>query len=169
VVEGSNAVEPDDPTKSGFNFDGWYTDPGLTSRYNFGTPVNADLTLYAGWTRNPVYLVEFESNGGTEIAHQDIEENETAVRPDPPVKSGYTFAGWYLDEACTVPYDFSTPVTHDIDLYAKWDPVPVDPDEPAASNPPTGDAGRPVLWFALTVTSMFGIVIVRRRSVGQVL
>lgn len=38
----------------------------------------------------------------------------------PPEKPGYTFAGWYADDACTVEYDFGTMPATGITVYAKW-------------------------------------------------
>jgi uncharacterized repeat protein (TIGR02543 family) len=35
----------------------------------------------------------------------------------------YNFAGWYTDQACTSAYDFDSPVTKDITLYAKWSEI----------------------------------------------
>ena len=35
-----------------------------------------------------------------------------------PQKDSYIFKGWYTDSACTVPYDFSRPVTTNFKLYA---------------------------------------------------
>lgn len=37
-----------------------------------------------------------------------------------PVRPGYTFDGWYSDPECTIPFDFSKPVTGDLHIYAKW-------------------------------------------------
>ncbi|MCC2508339.1 InlB B-repeat-containing protein [Methanimicrococcus blatticola] len=39
-----------------------------------------------------------------------------------PEKEGYIFGGWYLDPACTEPYDFSQPVTEGFYLFPKWIP-----------------------------------------------
>ncbi len=39
---------------------------------------------------------------------------------EPPEKEGYIFGGWYLDRACTQPYDFSQPVNEGFYLYPKW-------------------------------------------------
>ena len=44
----------------------------------------------------------------------------TASVPAAPIKEGYVFAGWYTDELCTNAYSFTTPVTQNITLYAKW-------------------------------------------------
>ena len=62
----------------------------------------------------------FDSNGGSSVPSQEIEDGNQVVKPTDPVRECYEFAGWYVDEALTVPYDFATPVTSDMTLYAKW-------------------------------------------------
>lgn len=66
------------------------------------------------------YTVTFNSNGGSEVAAQTVEEGETATEPADPTKDGYTFVGWCSDEELTTEYNFSTAVTADITLYAEW-------------------------------------------------
>ena len=64
------------------------------------------------------YTVRFDSNGGNKTyASQRVNENETAYNPGNTNKSGYTFIGWYLNG---YKYNFSTPVTSDITLVAKY-------------------------------------------------
>lgn len=76
-------------------------------------------------TEPPVvyYTVTFESNGGSEVDPQTIEEGLVATEPEAPTMDGYTFAGWYADAELTAVYDFATPVTSDITLYAAWEEV----------------------------------------------
>jgi len=70
---------------------------------------------------DPTYhTVSFDSDGGSSVDSQEVEEGDLATRPANPTRSHYTFAGWYLDG---VPYDFSAPVTEDIELVAHWTPV----------------------------------------------
>jgi len=69
------------------------------------------------------YTVSFDANGADSIVldSQRIKAGKTATEPAvKPRRKGYTFGGWYTDEACTQAYDFSTPVTADLTLYAKW-------------------------------------------------
>ena len=69
------------------------------------------------------YTVSFNANGKDAAMpdSQRVKEGKTATEPaDKPQLKGYTFGGWYTDEACTQAYDFSTPVTSDMTLYAKW-------------------------------------------------
>ena len=46
--------------------------------------------------------------------------------PDNPTKDGYTFKGWYTDVNLTNEFDFNTPITSNITLYAKWDNAVID-------------------------------------------
>ena len=66
------------------------------------------------------YTVTFESNGGSEVEQQIVEEGMNAVEPEAPVKEGYTFVGWYADATLTRAYDFSAPIAADLTLYAAW-------------------------------------------------
>lgn len=69
----------------------------------------------------PVRIVDFDSNGGSDVQAQDVYDMKHATKPEDPTKEDYVFAGWYTDEELTNAYDFSTPVTQDITLYAKWE------------------------------------------------
>jgi uncharacterized repeat protein (TIGR02543 family) len=119
VAHGSLASQPSNPTKTGSTFGGWYSDAGLTNAFSFTTPISADITLFAKWTLNS-YTVTFNSNGGSAVNSQSIQYNSTATQPPGPTKSANTFGGWYTDAGLTTPYNFSTPVSADITLFAKW-------------------------------------------------
>lgn len=49
VTAGSPATQPDNPTKTDYVFSGWFADEELTTVYQFGTPINANTTIYAQW------------------------------------------------------------------------------------------------------------------------
>lgn len=125
VEEGAQAVRPANPTKNGFTFGNWYADAELTTVFDFDTPINNDITLYAKWLDpndpNTIFTIRFNSNGGSVIEDQLISEGNTASRPQNPSKSGFGFAGWFSDEGLTMGYNFDSPVTQNITLYAKWD------------------------------------------------
>lgn len=63
------------------------------------------------------HTVTFDTNGGTAIAPQTVDDKAKAKEPTAPTRSGWTLEGWYLDGA---KYDFNTPVTQDITLKAGW-------------------------------------------------
>ena len=70
------------------------------------------------------YTVTFNANGhGTAPTPQTVASGQKATEPTPaPTATGYTFGGWYKDQICSndKKFDFDTPITEDITLYAKW-------------------------------------------------
>ena len=69
------------------------------------------------------YTVTFDANGKDAAIpdSQRVKEGKTATEPSTkPQCKGYTFGGWFTDAACTKAYDFSSSVTADMTLYAKW-------------------------------------------------
>lgn len=50
VRTGATATKPDDPTKTGYTFGGWYTDDTFATEFNFASPVSVDTTIYAKFT-----------------------------------------------------------------------------------------------------------------------
>ncbi|OPZ89184.1 MAG: hypothetical protein BWY74_02836 [Firmicutes bacterium ADurb.Bin419] len=66
------------------------------------------------------FVVTFDSNGGTEIEKQKVIYNGKVQIPDEPEKEGYIFENWYQDKDLTEVFDFNTPVTGDLTLYAKY-------------------------------------------------
>ena len=139
VTHNGTAATPSAPTKAGYTFDGWFTDKDYTKSYDFATPVTDDITLYAKW-EIASYNVNFDSMGGSSLDNQQVTYNGTAATPSAPTKAGYTFDGWFTDKDYTKSYDFATPVTDDITLYAKWNKIPDQqkPNETPADNPSTG-------------------------------
>ena len=71
--------------------------------------------------------VSFSAGEGSKVDFQTTAANGSIAKPADPTREGYTFAGWYTDEACTEAYDFSAAVTADITLYAKWTKNAVNP------------------------------------------
>ena len=68
------------------------------------------------------YLAKRDSVGGTDVASQSLTYGEVIEEPAPPTREGYTFGGWYSDNALNDPWDFGTQVAGDTELYAKWIP-----------------------------------------------
>lgn len=81
---------------------------------------------YDSGNKDITYSVIYKSMGGSEVATQEVIVNDCATKPTDPTKAGYIFEGWYLDSACTIPYDFSNKVTNSVILYAKWIPESVE-------------------------------------------
>lgn len=70
--------------------------------------------------KSQAHRVKFNSQGGSSVKDQTPASGSTVSKPADPTREGYTFGGWYTDEACTEAYDFSSPVAADMTLYAKW-------------------------------------------------
>ena len=92
----------------------------------------------------PGYTVAFDTRGGSTVPSAMTAQNKTMVAPANPERSGYTFAGWYKDAACTQAWDFAKDVvTADMTLYAKWTKNAVNPggNGGSGSNGGSGNAG----------------------------
>ena len=88
------------------------------------------------------WTVSFNSNGGSACDTKFVAATDgKLVKPADPTRDGYTFGGWYTDEACTQAYDFSTPVTADLTLYAKWTKNAVNPGGNGGSGSNGGNGG----------------------------
>lgn len=127
--------EPEYPAnleKNAYKFDGWYTTAGCYagSEVNWATATMpaSDVTLYAKWV--PVthtvktYQTENDlSNVGSELGTWTVSHGKTVENPpENPSKGEYTFVGWFYKDADGTEhaFDFSMPVTKDLNLYAKW-------------------------------------------------
>ena len=103
------ADRPADPTKEGYTFIGWYNGE---SKWNFETPVTADLTLTAKWQINR-YTITFDTAGGSEVPSITQDYGTAITPPAAPTRTGYTFAGWDKTIPATMPAE-------NITLTARW-------------------------------------------------
>ena len=93
------AAQPDNPTKEGHTFIGWYNGE---SEWDFEAPVTTGLILTAKWQVNQYTITFKPENGGQDIViKQDYGTAITA--PANPTKTGYTFAGWDKTIPTTMP------------------------------------------------------------------
>ena len=147
VAAGEYATEPDDPTKDEYDFIGWYTDETYTEEklYSFtGTPVTANITLYAGWEEIPdepvnpdpgededlltatfYYNYDVDGNGtvndaGDVYATQKFALGDRTEKMEDPKRDSFNFGGWYLDTDFETEYNRLKKYEEDINVYAKW-------------------------------------------------
>ena len=106
------------PKKVGYEFVGWYRE-GFDEMFSFDDQIDEDITLNAKW-EILVYIVNFDSNGGSKISSKVVDYKTKAKVPTEPTREGYKFLGWYLDDK---KYDFNTIVTIDMTLVAKWETI----------------------------------------------
>lgn len=91
--------------------------------------------------KSQAHRVKFDAKGGSSVDSQTPASGSTVTKPADPMREGYTFAGWYTDEACTEAYDFSAAVTADVTLYAKWTKNAVNPGGNGGSGSNGGNGG----------------------------
>ena len=121
-----------------------------TGHYNFcDSPIACDAqgNLYyindSGtlFKLNAGVKVSFSAGEGSKVDFQTTAANGSIAKPADPTREGYTFAGWYTDEARTEAYDFSVAVTADMTLYAKWIKNAVNPGGNGGSGSAGGNGG----------------------------
>ena len=117
-VKGGTTLEaPLSPTKEHAEFEGWYSNEELTTKYDFDKPVLSNMTLYAKWVS--YYRVTFVTIGGSNVEDQYVKDGSKAEYKETTME-GHEFLGWYLDSEYTNEFDFSTPITKEILLFARW-------------------------------------------------
>lgn len=107
------------PAKDGYHFLGCYKDKEMIEEYQFGSMPNENITVYAKWEPKK-YTISFHSNSGSYVNPITQDFGSIVSKVNDPKRQDYTFAGWYLDEEETTPYEFGIMPNHNITLYAKW-------------------------------------------------
>lgn len=123
VNGGESATEPADPTRSGYVFDGWYTDDTtFNNLYNFADPVSDNVTLYAKW--NQIYTITYNLNGGANDGSNPATYTvDTAtITLASPTRAGFVFDGWFeqSDFSGSVVTEITQGSTGNKTLYANW-------------------------------------------------
>ncbi|MBU3160924.1 InlB B-repeat-containing protein [Clostridium frigoris] len=122
VKYNGKVIAPQDPTKSGYTFGGWYKDnTTFVNLFDFtNTLITKDTTIFAKWTINK-YTILFNSQGGSLVSDIGADYNTSITEPISPTKTGYIFGGWYKEANCLNEWNFTTSkVTSNTSLYTKW-------------------------------------------------
>ena len=104
VQAGEKAIEPDVPSRQGYQFTDWYLDD---TKYDFNTAVTGNMTLTAKWTANS-YTITFDTGGGSAIAPITQDYGTQITAPADPTREGYTFIGWDKAIPATMPAESIT-------------------------------------------------------------
>jgi len=113
--EGQSIFEPENPTRTGYRFDGWYYQ---NQKYAFGVMPDSNITLTAKWSK--YYQVSFETGNGTEINSLSVAEGDPITLPEAPKRDHFKFAGWFYLESN---FNLSNMPSQDILLIAQWVPA----------------------------------------------
>ena len=116
---GKNFDLPNNPTKDGYTFIGWFLDQDLTQILDEQVFLDTDMMLYAKWEKDKSTLV-FDTMGGESIENLVMLDGQTLTLPT-PTKEGYSFVGWYETNALDVLFNETTmPFGYTV-IYAKWE------------------------------------------------
>ena len=106
-----NIEFPESPQRAGYTFTGW-------NEIEFTTMPASDLFIEALYTINQ-YTITYHTNGGSIVQDAIYDYSSELIEPE-TIKNGHSIEGWYLDEALTEKYTFTTMPAENITLYAKW-------------------------------------------------
>ena len=106
VTKKTDIQYPKDPSRIGYTFIGWDNN---VKNIKENTIINAQYEINK-------YMITFDTNGGEKISPIMQEYGTNCILPT-PVKEGYEFIGWYLDNKL---YDENAIITKDLTIEAKW-------------------------------------------------
>lgn len=127
LLENDTIILPDNPTKEGYVFEGWFWEDGRAFTIDSikETPLEGDLSVYARWhlesETSQEYTVTFNVIGGGDVPSQSVVYDGIVAKPENPIRTGHILVGWFTDADCITRWDFSnSKVKANITLYAKW-------------------------------------------------
>ncbi len=111
----------EEPTYLGYAFLGWFTTSDGDTEFDFSEEITKDTTLYAQWVEIEKHTIIFDTCGGNSIESVEVYDNSTATKPSvAPELEGFVFGGWFTTEGGDTMFDFSSKITKDTTLYARW-------------------------------------------------
>ena len=117
------------------------------------------------------YVLTFDSNGGSAVPSQNVVDGTKPVRPQDPVREGYTFTGWYSDSSCNTPFDFSKDLTGHTTVYAGWAEKEADIPDTEPDTPDNENKTNPLIWLVLIPVVLIGVgagfVLSKKRTIQK--
>ena len=111
---------PTTPKRVGHSFKGWHTKKTGGTKITKNTVAKKGVTYYAQWAKQ--YTLTFDPNGGTVNSKSKKVGNKLAYGTLPtPIRSGYTFDGWYTSKTGGTKVSTTTKMTaKNMVVYAQW-------------------------------------------------
>ena len=127
-VNYKNSYQPGLPgtlEKDAYKFGGWYSDPGCTKPVDWTEKMPAaKVVVYAKWIPVKHTVKTFltkDAMSGKPIDTWTVDHRDLIEKPQNPENGSYEFVGWFYEENdVEKAFDFSMPITKDLNLYAKW-------------------------------------------------
>ena len=128
VEKGKFATRPEDPTKSNYEFAGWFKEAGCENSFEFDTEaIVANTTVYANWldtSAGDVKKATFYYNytGAPAEVYKEVsfKDGSRISKPADPTRTGYEFAGWFKEETFATEFNTLTKYSGNQKFYAKW-------------------------------------------------
>jgi uncharacterized repeat protein (TIGR02543 family) len=122
VLNGYHAIWMAPPSRSGYGFNGWYTDDACVTPFSFDQVITQAQDLHAGWDAQNRYVHYIGNYAGGAVTSTPYILGSTvnAGMLPAPVRTGYNFGGWYISPACTEPVWTGGVMDQDKTVYAKW-------------------------------------------------
>jgi len=118
VDSGATVQPPAEPTRVKSCFLGWYSDSSCTDTFDFATPITANITVYAKWSKR--HTITLVLNGGVGDTVCYVCNNHDFPELSKPTKSGYSFVNWCIDSVFSAPWQPHIRATKDTIVYAQW-------------------------------------------------
>lgn len=122
VKDGNKIIVPENPSKNGFTFIGWYLGD---KKYDFDSKIDSDIILTAKWEKEEgteLAIISFNSNGGNNVSDIEVAKGDIVRPPLDPKRTNYIFQGWYHNNKF---FNFSLTITQNIELVAKWGEIKI--------------------------------------------
>ena len=144
---------PENPTKAGYNFAGWYSDRNYSNKWSFSTKIRSDITLYAKWIKVNIEKNISEAGSVSELnGTYKLGDSATVTATTNP---GYTFIGWFDGDAeltKELSYTFTMPAENKT-YTAKWIVCPITLEKNIEEAGSVSGVERTVLGKETTITA----------------
>ena len=131
VAYGTVIRQPEVKTPAGYTFDGFFSDREMTQPYNWSKPLQKDTVVYAKYSKTEIPSTGEDKTQYDFIIKSNVEEAKfssakvasgTSIKePTVNAPEGFTFDGFFKDEAMTQPYTgWGKPITENTTVYAKF-------------------------------------------------
>ena len=121
VEDGKLAIEPENnPTRTGYLFDGWFKDSECKNSFDFYEEIHSDTTIYAKWLKS--CHITFVTDGSSVTDLEFVSGGSVVQINQVSTKAGYDFDGWFKDASLTTVITNTQGLTDNTNVYAKFTP-----------------------------------------------